>query len=435
MRWRRHSACTFLKRRFVTLKVPHTGSTGSTGPLVLGSGNASEGQAGTVAISSGSGTTVGADVVLTAGSSQSAISSTDATKGGDVIVRAGDGSGEGAGGTVKVSSGTASEDGRSTGPVVLTTAATAGDERNAAASGDISLSSGDARGRQSGQIRVSSGSTTSGAVGGVVLVAGSSQDSGGGDLLVAAGDSESAPGGSLELQSGGSDTGKGGNLDLQAGVDDVSDKFTLVDAVGTERIALQTDGVMGVSTAGQAQLSLDSEGDLNLIAAKETRFVQTQDGDRKTLMQITNDDTIVSHAGAQLAEVTTPADERMYESSSRDIVDKNALLQSLVDVPISSVEYTDEWRSAHGLSPDKIRAAIGQEIASVMPHWVKVVDELTVPEQELALKQFHELNDRQALYDTIIGLQGMHERMRVGPNSRSEKPSISMENTTLFYPE
>ena len=79
-----------------------------------------------------------------------------------------------------------------------------------------------------------------------------------------------------------------------------------------------------------------------------------------------------------------------------------------------------------GMGERTVRAAIGQEIVDLMPEWVTVVDELSFPEKAFALQEFHEVNDRQVLYDTLVSLQAMHRRLRLGERSPTSSGRIDI---------
>ena len=97
-----------------------------------------------------------------------------------------------------------------------------------------------------------------------------------------------------------------------------------------------------------------------------------------------------------------------------------------MQVQLKSFTYSVEWQALNALGQDTLRAAIGQEVASLMPNWVQVLDELSFEEQGIAYKQFHEINDRQVLYDSLIGLQAMHARLRVEPKSADSSGAVKI---------
>ena len=113
-----------------------------------------------------------------------------------------------------------------------------------------------------------------------------------------------------------------------------------------------------------------------------------------------------------VSDATAPADERiLVQTESAMEIDDNAVLQKVAKVPLHRFTYTEEWRSMQGMGERTVRAAIGQEVAEIMPEWVSIVDELSFPEKGFALQKFHEVNDRQVLYDTLLSLQAMHRRI------------------------
>ena len=97
-----------------------------------------------------------------------------------------------------------------------------------------------------------------------------------------------------------------------------------------------------------------------------------------------------------------------------------------MSVPIETFTYSDEWRRISGLGEESVRAMIGQQVAELMPEWVTVMDELSFPEQGFALQQFHEVNDRQVLYDTLLSLQAQHKRLTLGPNTQDSSGRLDI---------
>ena len=118
---------------------------------------------------------------------------------------------------------------------------------------------------------------------------------------------------------------------------------------------------------------------------------------------------MISHVRTQVAHLTSPADERII-SKSED-VDRNSVLQRVMEVPVRSVSYTDEWAQKNSVGSDATRSLIGQDIAKVMPEWVDVVSEVD------GLQDFHEIKDRQVAFNTLAALQAMHHRLTLRPDS------------------
>ena len=69
----------------------------------------------------------------------------------------------------------------------------------------------------------------------------------------------------------------------------------------------------------------------------------------------------------------------MYDEPEE--IDESQLFQSLMQVQLESFAYSDEWRAVNALGQDQVRTAIGQQVATLMPDWVHLLDQLSFDEQ------------------------------------------------------
>jgi hypothetical protein len=285
-------------------------------------------------------------------------------------------------------------------------------------SGDVSFGTGSAVVGATGSVVIESGSTQSGKAGDVVVAAGASLDGEGGSIRIVGGSGSlsDAQGGSVSIAGG-----SGGDLKIQPGS---SGAFELLDGSGKPRLEVNDAGMLAISSAqGQdvtvrsgANLRFDSKGQGSEIILGREHEVKLRIGS----------DKIIAQVPMQLSEITIPADARIADQSSIRVVDQDEILQRVMKVPVKSFTLTEEWRRIQGLGERTVRAAIGQEIEQMMPDWVSVMDELSFPEAGFALQKFYEVNDRQVLYDTLLSLQTMHQRLTVGPNNELSSGRVSI---------
>ena len=311
-----------------------------------------------------------------------------------------------------------------------------------ASSGAVSMvsdsSAGDAN---TGTVRVGSGMATSaGSTGDVRVSSGSSRDGNSGNVIVEAGDSlNGGSGGNVKIQSGartGGDASSsiqlhggsgGGSVTVQPGVgpgEDQKGSFEVRDGSTEPRVIIDGAGKVALSSSIDQDFSATAGADLVLNATGELRVGHSE----STSLRV-RPDKIIPHVSVLMSDVTSPADTRIIaDDTSGGAIDRDALLQQVMKVPLQSFTFTEEWRHMQGMGERTVRAAIGQEVVDIMPDWVNVVDELSFPEKGFALQKFHEVNDRQVLYDTLVSLQAMHRRFRVG--EKSDTSSGQLDITT-----
>ena len=245
------------------------------------------------------------------------------------------------------------------------------------------------------------------------MQSGDSGQGSGGDVALAAGRSvaEGEAGGSVRLAGGAGQAGVGGGVTLQPGAGEAgAGRVDLRDGAGSSRLTVGGDGSVEASSAAGQPIAVSSGAGVSVQSSGadgETLIGHhaEQDAEARVSMRV-SDERVVSHVPAQLAGVAAPADARITAlDPEAPLVDADSVLQRAMSVPIQTFTYSEDWRRISGLGKESVRAMIGQQVAELMPEWVTVMDELSFPEQGFALQQFHEVNDRQVLYDTLLSLQ------------------------------
>ena len=218
-------------------------------------------------------------------------------------------------------------------------------------------------------------------------------------VSISAGCSE-ALGGSV-LVAAGTGAVDGGDVILRAGSGEAgaSGRIALLDGEGSGRITVDSEGGVDASSAAGQHLTLSSGADVLIQSSGATGETligasAQEEGSSDTVSLRVRDDRIISNAPAQLADVRTPVDSRIIhegegESATGAVsVDEDAVLQRVMEVPVRSFSYTEEWRQIQSMGEEAVHGIIGQEVADMMPEWVSVMEELGFPEQGFALQQF-----------------------------------------------
>ena len=202
---------------------------------------------------------------------------------------------------------------------------------------------------------------------------------------------------------------------------------------------MDSEGGVDASSAAGQHLTLSSGADVLIQSSGATgetlvgfRARRARGGVVGHGISTRRDYKIISNAPAQLADVRTPVDSRIIhegegESATGAVsVDEDAVRQRVMEVPVRSFSYTEEWRQIQSMGEEAVHGIIGQEVAQMMPEWVSVMEELSFPEQGFALQQFYELKDRRVLMDTLVSLQAQHRRMKLGPNSEASSGRLDI---------
>ena len=218
----------------------------------------------------------------------------------------------------------------------------------------------------------------------------------------------------MVLQPGaGADGTTGGALELR-------------DGSGSARFVVGGEGSVTASSAAGQDISLSSGADVSIQSSGTGGGETVVGSDQGPASLRVRADRVIAQAPAQLAGVRAPADARIAAQEGAGEVDEAAVLQQAMSAPVTSFTYSEEWRRLSGMGEGEVRAMIGQQVAEVMPDWVTVVDELSFAEQGFALNKFHEIDDRQVLYDTLLSLQAQHRRVTVGPHSATTSGNLDM---------
>ena len=272
---------------------------------------------------------------------------------------------------------------------------------------------------------LNAGDTSSAGAGSAVSILAGRSEALGGSVLVAAetGDLDE---GDVILPAGSGEAG-------------ASHRIALLDGEGSGRITVDSEGGVDASSAAGQHLTLSSGADVLIQSSGATGETligasaqEQEEGSSDTVSLRVRDDRIISNAPAQLADVRTPVDSRIIHAGEGESgtdavsVDEDEVLQRVMEVPVRSFSYTEEWRQIQSMGEEAVHGIIGQEVADMMPEWVSVMEELSFPEQGFALQQFYELKDRRVLMDTLVSLQAQHRRMKLGPNSETSSGRLDI---------
>ena len=153
---------------------------------------------------------------------------------------------------------------------------------------------------------------------------------------------------------------------------------------------MDSEGGVDASSAAGQHLTLSSGADVLIQSSGATGETligasaqEQEEGSSDTVSLRVRDDRIISNAPAQLADVRTPVDSRIIhegegESATGAVsVDEDAVLQRVMEVPVRSFSYTEEWRQIQSMGEEAVHGIIGQEVAQMMPEWVSVMEELS----------------------------------------------------------
>ena len=164
---------------------------------------------------------------------------------------------------------------------------------------------------------------------------------------------------------------------------------------------MDSEGGVDASSAAGQHLTLSSGADVLIQSSGATGETligasaqEQEEGSSDTVSLRVRDDRIISNAPAQLADVRTPVDPRIIHAGEGESgtgavsVDEDEVLQRVMEVPVRSFSYTEEWRQIQSMGEEAVHGIIGQEVADMMPEWVSVMEELGFPEQGFALQQF-----------------------------------------------
>ena len=232
---------------------------------------------------------------------------------------------------------------------------------------------------------LNAGDTSSAGAGSAVSISAGRSEALGGSVLVAAG-TGAVNGGDVILRAGSGEAGASGRI-------------ALLDGEGSGRITVDSEGGVDASSAAGQHLTLSSGADVLIQSSGATGETligasAQEEGSSDTVSLRVRDDRIISNAPAQLADVRTPVDPRIIHAGEGESgtgavsVDEDEVLQRVMEVPVRSFSYTEEWRQIQSMGEEAVHGIIGQEVADMMPEWVSVMEELGFPEQGFALQQF-----------------------------------------------
>jgi hypothetical protein len=262
-----------------------------------------------------------------------------------------------------------------------------------------------------------------GSAGAIDVQGGSSVGSTGGSVSMASGEGD-AVGGGVALSGGASTSGSGGNVVLEAGVGSVSTgTVSVLDGSQAERVSVSADGTFEASTASGRDLRTVSGSDVILDAAPGSETQLGQDGSYGVRVA---QDGLVSLATAQIASVVRPGDARISEDV--ESVDVDDMLQRLQNVPVRSLQYTNEWKEASGASSDRVRGLIGQELVASFPEYVETAATMAIAERDFEMAGFSQVNQADLVVDLVAALQGQHKRLTITPSDvNGQSSSINVD--------
>ncbi len=346
-------------------------------------------------------------------------------------------------------------------------------------SGNITLQTGASTiGGSSGGVYISSGLAVNGVAGDVKLHAGSDGRStqgstmtlsslnaslaggigdgnhrpAGGGVHIVGGKSTMSAGGSITLEGGEGSTDtrtseKGGSVDVLAG-----DGFMGGDIVLTPGHGINENGVFEVrASLGHRRIFSDdsnisiSSGDEGGIFFKTNGTATTKniigfgmaspttseglrasdDGGYDFRLQSmgANNPTVLSTAPMQVTSVHYPDDTRIKENVVD--VDVDDILQRIQHIDYKEYTYTDEWKNVQRLTSDpRIRGVIAEQLATVFPEHVEVIDDYSLPDKGFGMRGFHQVDHAGLTLDLIGALQAHHSRFSVTGNGVAHSGNV-----------
>ncbi len=346
-------------------------------------------------------------------------------------------------------------------------------------SGNLTLQTGNSTvGRSSGGIYISSGSAVDGVAGDIELHAGSDGRSthgssitlsplhaslvggigdgnsqpAGGNVGIVGGSSTMSAGGSITLEGGDSSTDartseKGGSVSVSAGDGYLGGDIVLTPGHGTK----ENNGVFEVKTPSGHRRILSSESDISISSGDEGGIFFTTNGtDRENnvvgfgMASPTSEDllasdnggydfhlqsmgtdnpTVLSTAPMQVTSVHYAADSRIKE----DVVDVDVddILQRIQRIDYKEYAYTDDWKKVRRLSSDlRVRGIIAEQLATVFPEHVEIIDNYSLPDKGFGMRGFHQVDHTGLTLDLIGALQANYSHFLVTSNSPAQSGNV-----------
>jgi len=186
------------------------------------------------------------------------------------------------------------------------------------------------------------------------------------------------------------ETSNGGDIILKRGSGIHNHgKVHILDGNNEERLSISDQGKVELSSSQQPPLFIQS-GDVLHMSGES---IQITNNHGKTAVSINpTKKEFISHFDAHLNDILIPADIRMFDQNSEKMVDKNALLQKVMNAPIQQFDLIDTWDS----SKPQVRTLVGQNIVNVMPEWINVKKDHVSSLNE-KYDDFNEVKDPQVL--------------------------------------
>ncbi len=274
----------------------------------------------------------------------------------------------------------------------------------------------------------------------------------GGNVGIVGGSSTMSAGGSITLEGGDSSTDartseKGGSVSVSAGDGYLGGDIVLTPGHGTK----ENNGVFEVKTPSGHRRILSSESDISISSGDEGGIFFTTNGtdrennvvgfgmasptsedllasdnggyDFRLQSMGTDNPTVLSTAPMQVTSVHYAADSRIKE----DVVDVDVddILQRIQRIDYKEYAYTDDWKKVRRLSSDlRVRGIIAEQLATVFPEHVEIIDNYSLPDKGFGMRGFHQVDHTGLTIDLIGALQAHYSHFLVTSNSPAQSGNV-----------
>ena len=287
------------------------------------------------------------------------------------------------------------------------------------------------------EVNVSSGKTEGGATGAVTVATSDSLSSADTGIVSILTGNSAGKGGTVSLQTGtssGASSGHGsatatGMRDSEASA--TGDALCATGDTGT----LSMKGMKGDETSAEACLS---QGDVELIAGTKGELgIISLDGcigfgiGAKRVRLEKNESGIIeliSDVNVNTPDATDGSDQRIKKDLFAADIDD--IHRRLGKVGLQTYGYANAWCSMHACNETLVRGLIAQELRNVFPEHVDVLPSCSLPDTDMKMRDFHQINTLSLALDSIAGLQAQAGRYRVemGSDRASSNLRVRSDN-------
>ena len=285
------------------------------------------------------------------------------------------------------------------------------------------------------EVNVSSRKTDSGATGAVSVATSDSLLSADTGIFSILTGTSAGNGGTVSLQSGTSSDASAGHATATGMRDSeacaTGDALCATGDAGT----LSMKGMKGDETSAEACLSqgdielvAGSKGELGIISldgcigfgigAKRVRLEKSESG----IIEL------ISDVNVNTPDATDGSDQRIKKDLFAADIDD--IHRRLGKVGLQTYGYKNAWCSMHACNETLVRGLIAQELRNVFPEHVDVLPSCSLPDTDMKMRDFHQINTLSLALDSIAGLQAQAGRYRVemGSDDASSKLRVRSDN-------